>query len=500
MKPVYFAAFLFLFLFITQTFAADVGCGGCAKVGSCSTQVPPCGTKCEYNIVAKQHNICTSLYTSGNCQTGSRCSDGTCCNIDIEEVKIGFTDEYVRKTIAERKFDPRQWGLTPFDDFACNVKILVCEADDCVKKAKEMPKTGRLTTSTASEDEVVLLELNNLDIEYLGSVDASGKGPECKYLLYRWLIKNWSKDIMSVLTFTSDNTKVNKLVEAGNISCTVALDSPPKQEFTSHPEKVEPCVNLWGKIDADFRLASLRDESYPYITKRLVEDSISVYENGFQAIEPFKSNKDKFSHMVDLKVHPTARVNVDSPEALRKALKKTITRDYDLGCKGASYNFLLSDYWTSTGENEQKIAGWTWPGYNVIAMIPQNPPIIAVHEFFHAFAYLNDETVTPEIKTIAGTNCKVRKGNSLFPDNGFIPFGNHYLGCTLAAASRSSDRSVMYSDPVARTIGDKPNVVSCGYTINRIRQGKTAAELRKAMNDCCKLAAVIKPTGTCGDA
>ncbi len=489
---------LFLLVLLTGLCtAADIDCVELNRVNSCADLQTPagypneaesyCPLHCAYDSVLKESFICGPFGSSGECTAVSSlgCTTGTCCRIELVDAKFSFSKKYVEDTKKNRGFDPRKWGMTLFDDIVFDFKVLVCGEQGCIDRAKAMEKTGNVNIvvgDPSKKEYEKIVDLDSDSVKFLGTLPADEYGAGCKYLLYRWEDEFRGWDDGDAPGFVQTESLLETLVEEKKIKGVVKVNG---KEYFSSVRRTTNCVYLNGsdgssnKTPAKRKFFYAQDNSFKKTVAEfvgIVQDSI---ENSFEATEPFKSNKDKLAHYIELKKGWwKSGVDSDCENKVPGAISVEYNPDFFKGglVVGAGLSLMANN-------GEIFLAGYT-----------KGLAQTLMHEVGHTLCGLGDESKNatngyssselPFEQMFLGTNCK-QTGQA------FGIYGaNNIPGCIQEKAFIPSRFSLMNYAPMN---DNRLNVISCGFCLNALNRNNSS----DAFDECLNMPGVIKPGEEC---
>lgn len=375
------------------------------------------------------------------------------------KVNLALNPEYIKKTKKERKFTPTNDKITGFDDIVCEARVSTSE---------DLSLQARLITRDKKTNQDVIISSGFL-------VYSRDEGD---VRIYNWKIKGWPYG------WAGDEI-MEKIIENENVRCEVDLGG---EKIKSEEIETSNCVRLWGdekQAVLPFSIVNMRGKSTKLSPYEIVRFGEITYKNGFHAIDPFKSYKEKFAYYADLVEHDDEVYSVYSgfydPE------NKKFFGDWqfrqvpkDSACENARlYVFHNSRTYSAYSKKYAKIIFVNYlsalsAGYDKIGNI-------ILHETGHAFCGLDDEYM------LFGSK-KFPKDNLLRKNCAQIPYWKNYgernlVGCFVYKNFyKPSQYSIMHTFP--SPYDNKFNVVSCGYCLKEIKEDLSPIILnfQKCMN------------------
>lgn len=330
----------------------------------------------------------------------------------------------------------------------------------------------------------VSLELAGKDLISASSLSWNGKRDNAGLPVYEWKIAGWPNGIVS-------ESKMERLIRAIH-------DSDPSLKLVVEikrsngvRDRIESgagfllCAPVWG--------SGAHQVVYDRVAHRLsdfIYQSDSIVSQGFLKVDPFKAYQKEFSHAVNLRnyqgkswfqIHLAARegqLTIAQDCGNNKASHISISPLVPLDDFASA---LTSGRFIQIASDVEKRA----VDYNELGptrFFVYTPfPLIALHEFGHAFAGLRDEY----IRFGRGVTGASHKNCSTNPTTEFVYNGKRYgdsnfEGCVYPEESyRPSQKSLMRGAQSGET---RFNVVSCGYIIAAIKGGTGPEYWPECMN------------------
>ena len=479
-----FTALLLLLFFAVSASAAVIDCSELAEIESCDTTgEPSCAGGCV-EVPGYGHFACGwQPYTTPICGAINKCMPETCkpCKIEVEDVRIEFDPEYRETTKEKRLFDPQKHGMTAFDDIVVDFTLLVCGNTTCLERAIEKEKTGKLFINDSLQ-----LNLPPRSVKLLGSKPAPEAGEDCTHLLYRWKdeLKGW--DNGSFPGFVGSEDALETLIQEKTLWATVEVDG---KEKTSKKKKTSNCVLLYGadgsveNKKAKRQFVYAQDDTFEKGVAEFVGIAQEAIQGSFEETEPFKSNKDKLAHYIELKKGMLPWGRSRGSDCLSKA-NGAITVEF-------TRDIFPNHLWVE-GMALRIVSGKIFLAGHLLKSLSET----LMHEVGHTLCGLDDEstkTVKPKYakgqapleELFLGTNCRLG-------EDAFGIYGNFGIpGCISTAVFIPSRFSLMNYAPKE----DKRfNVVSCGFCLNAINRTHGSEAFDTCLNGNFD---VIKPSEEC---
>src|SRR3989344_1858159 len=349
-------------------------------------------------------------------------------------------------------------------------------------KKMDPPKTVPFTAS---------IELSGKALISASSLAWNGRRNENEQPLYEWKIKGWENGIVS-------ESKMEKLIRAvhdNDPSLTLAVQmkfSDGRRERVDKSTNFALCAPVWGNGG--------HEVVYDRVAHRLsdfIYQSESIISGAFLKVDPFKAYQKWFTLLINLRnYYGKSWFNIHL--AAREG-EQHIAED----CGGKQSNHIaisplvpLGDFASALSSGRfiqiasdvtKRVLDFNDRGTSLRFFVYIPFPFIALHEFGHSFAKLNDEYISGRV---SGGNC-VTNPASNWSYNG-IQYGDiAFEGCGYPTVyHRSSQASIMRGAQSGET---RFNVVSCGYIVAAItRIGEGREYWQECMNSQWN---TIKPTG-----
>jgi hypothetical protein len=456
---------------------------GCGYGGDCGYD-----PECEEEVEA----VCGNDITEGDEEGADEECDGEVwCNRECKKkhvINVFMDLDYraeTKKPLSElgRGFSPDPNKISPYDSIVCELKT---------PKSSNPPKTYQggllwvdqngatgVIKETRAKSEFTLAKNDNDNI----------------YDYYRWKIRGWPDSWVT-------GEKLEVLVEKGAVRCYVTIDG---KRIKGDVIKVETCVRITGKDNADFKIINLRGKSANLnakgVFKKGAENRILLSEK-----DPFRRYPEKFSYYVDLKAHDdSVWTTIRAPGGSgfswdkvfvnhwivsdKKNAYKQVPKISSCGDDGKLYNFY----------SDITRAGYTDFGTRVIFMNSQSGSASALHETGHQFCNLLDEysyilknlfysgekncVKNPSEEVPSGFTAKVLiPGDMVYnPVTRIYGDANHGNGCSYGFGFFTpSSNSIMNKHLESFSF----NVISCGYCLGKITKKEDKNSLIKHLEAC----------------
>ena len=401
--------------------------------------------------------------------------------------------------MSSNGFIPTDADINPFEDIVCEAKIN--PGYGCHQKIKY-----RFVAKESSGKEIAIKDWSQM--AYKGIDTATGLSN------YIGPLSGWKDG------WTDEDTLdyIIKIIKRDGGSNTIKCEVRVEDELANvKNEKFFPvslCLKLWGDRNAPHTTNFMRGESTILTARSLVGKTLSIVNEGFNQIDPFKTYQEKFFHSLELNKKDDSGIALPTDDqCLFNNLRIVTASATECGAKELNYLF--------TEKGATKYAGgYTSLGRDAILLNPEpiaiNPesiadskiiplPILVIHETGHAFCYLDDEYIANNRDTcvVSGqTNCR----ND--PDSYGIYGDTTHFGCTYDqlfgnSLWRPSYKSIMRTTDVGRngfTWSTKRfNVISCGYCLKMIKSNAYSfadADLKPYFDECMGLD-TVKPSKAC---
>lgn len=432
----------------------DENCDGKDSQGTCADECTPNGKKeCVAGGKVKtcgnyDEDPCLEWGTPTDCPPGQTCNEGECKTgempLKLKSVKLEINQEYAEKTKKERNFDPREWGMTPFDDIDC-----IAEFEGPMKDAQINAKAELFAVDEQGNQEKIL---ETSSMKRVGS-------------MYVWSINGWPDGIFyhGSTTRHSDGKILEKLIAAGKIVCKVSIG---ENTVTSESKELELCVNAFtGKKNIVF---GINDRTYSKGGEGLSDllgTEIPRYIEDLEFISPFKEYPNNLGWMLDLKIDKYDSSFEPVPSILGLpvlGLSNYARAEFSKRCHGqmdARINLLwnseIYSAWSRDEGNSPQV-------YLNLAKHDSVSSSSISHELGHALFNFDDEYVygdeTKGLYKMEDRNCREHVEN-------FISFGlPTYMGCSIKSYYRSSLSSVMKNTDDIQFY----NIIQCAYILQSL--------------------------------
>lgn len=383
--------------------------------------------------------------------------DSTIRLADIEKVEVVMDPDYKKETKDKRKFTP-QLPVTPFDNF----NIIATVKKKCgVTSISQMPILPiSLITFDAAGKEVVV---------------ASGSLTPIDTTTYQWKLVGWpdgittNDEIMEIL--------IDSIASKRKIYTRIT-GAYPDEKPKETPIVMGNCVQTYR--DGKHKVVTMRGKSASFAPSFLFKFANTTFAEGFEIIEPFKSNINSFSSYVDLVNHDDTKWAMLIPDTLYNLWNRP-KKISSCGADGSQYFFI----------NGRTYEGISLYKIRVVYLLTSSVDAhTAMHETGHSFCGLLDEYLGSPFERIfypEGLNCPVSPRNNYYY-NGKLYGDAFWKGCTRDSVFRPSKNSLMNQ-------GAKHSVIDCGYCMSAIKGGS----VREHWPECMKLD-TIKPdckAGSC---
>ncbi len=392
---------------------------------------------------------------------------------DIVSTSVDFDPEYVKETIRDRHFTPHK-PFAPLDivQVKIEVKIPSCLSRDIINDLKNTYFTGTLVGIDFKGDE------SNINSGKFSLVEPYTGGNATFSMK---LLLSASEDLISAIKEAKPiEIKIND--DSQSISQSVPIQKPTKKvvfEMTN-------CAQVYGS--GFLKVVNMRGRSSQMTPADLVTIADKNIKEGFDAIEPFKVSRQRFSHFVDFEIEPDSvwpMRNIGNSSAFAESYYDRVP-NYS-SCNSSSRLFILY--------SDRISSSYTAKFAKVIFMEKPDTsysPRALIHEVGHALAGLQDEYVykgsygrnSADDGLFTGKNC------AKLPAVDFSYNGNRYgdinrQGCGKSSLYRSTDDSMM------KNTKNNFNVVSCGYIFAAIEGGNGPEYWQK----CMEINTIVKPYG-----
>jgi hypothetical protein len=389
-----------------------------------------------------------------------------------------YDDQYVKETIEQRKFDPRQErSFTPLD----NIRIKIGKPCGVIQSASISAKIYIISgTETIYVDSVIL--------------EPSSDG-NYEYLLEGWP-DSWILSVGELEQLTKQMTEGNavkvrlvlypKVLNGPDFTTTSEVERSAEYVLISgYKDSLNYglCVRMYGK--GEHRVVGLVTESYTGASKLdyLPYFFLNFAQNFSKSHEPFKKYADRFSHFADISFIPKKYFPLRSDGYFSQSAIYNVKGLSACG-ETASQYFLFTDAGLR--------ASYTYVNSRVafLAFMPnsflQDNFFVMLHEMAHSFAGVGDEYLytleyNPGISEwnnltrFTSPNCVYTPDvepyvylQSIFEYQG-VSYASPKKGCAHPNLYRPSETSLMKNHILPGK--NKFNVVSCGYVIAAIKGG-----------------------------
>lgn len=433
-----------------------------------------------------------------------RCYNDNCINVYSSTLKLD--PDYVQKTIKERSFDPREQGFTIYDDYVCEVLVevpsyITISSKHDILFESVLVTVGRNQDGSENEAELAVgtsrslfASVSGLEFKEFRTINLPN-GEKREFEVFDWKIKGWPDGLRSY-----DVNAMELAIKNKNLRCDIVrfqVNKPYITFFKGKELKTNNCVRLEGSMKAPTTFVRFRMTSAGFGIPQLVarsKESVSTFES----IEPFKTYKSDFAHLIDLGDYDDSILPI-----------KTDRFDYYSNYDSVVSILSKSDcYLKSTLPLSVLYSGKTssYSPWNAgfIVINSKRLAILDVHEIGHAFCGLNDEyeckiSISDSFRSLF-YNLVVFPGNLMncqnSPDGFKRWFGDYdrkLEPCTYSSLYRPSDNSLMNNEGVQG--GQKFNDVSCAYCLSMIKASERAKDnnIKTNWQECMKMD-VIKPS------
>jgi len=459
----------------------------------------PVFTKCEDGTRCME-NASSGLGKGENGVYCEGCSN-TIALTDMDGIQVFLDPKYVQdieKPIEEggRGFKPVETEVTPYDNIIIEIKI----KKPCPNKLA--PDNLDFNSQITLNNGQVLINGGNLAFIKVTAADDPEKTETDEYVYYWWKIQGWPDGIVEA------SDKMDNIIKGVNAGLSPKLYIEKNEISDKQNIVMSNCVHLYGSDNALNKIGSLREDNFisgssRYSSKELIEKTIFIKETGFDAIDPFKTYKNKFAFYVDL--FPVENIG----ESFEASIEKT-TKSYRQSCLH-TINILFI--------NSNNFPAWTtFKGKNIIINPSYNftandyPEIslgaIVLHEFGHARGMLLDEREEvnipgPDSSLPQGlmlalgrnkpTNCVGKEDIEHYRIGAWYYGSNDYINCYFNNWHRPTSNSLMKGGVQGDELPpqEKFDVISCGYLAKAITGSQLSAE-EYWWNKCYKEMDVIK--------
>jgi hypothetical protein len=396
---------------------------------------------------------------------------------DATDARVGFPLSYITETNNTRKFIP-SLPVNPFDDIA--LIFTFPSPKDCPFLFNGFGNP----VVELSVNENVLWNYTNLETEEVVDLGRN-------QIMESLIIRGWSNGRSGIIP---DANKMEQLVDAisknKDIVFTVKNAEGWKYVWNSETNtretqgneifqrvkqiktKMTNCVQMFGS--GEHRIINVRHNDTlqdRYGVRFKIFQSVEGVIPGFKITDPFAKYQDSFSHYIDLKT-------------------PTLQSVWDIGVKLPTNNSCgksspLNDDTTFavfSAKQVEDAGGFAVGGFLVISSLTSPDTYVYLHEFGHAFGYLDDEYLYPDDRgPWLGLTCR-NNSNAFSPDPS-------YLGCSDMKHYRSTLLGTIMGN--IRT-ENKFSVLCCSYIMVKIKGGNYTDYTAE-----CNAMDTIKPKDEC---
>ena len=396
------------------------------------------------------------------------CADNPLMN----SVHLSFNPEYITQTIQNRKFDPRKYGMTPFDDVDCELRV------ESQNNPASITYPGSLIVSGNREPEKTIT-----------SGTLTYNKTEEGYDYYIWAIKGWSNGWIPDVSYFANKH---------NVKCQVNITG---KQINSLIQSLNFCVKIEGTDNEKFSIATVAGASIEFSSQEIVAKAIASKEGAFDIIDPFMTYADNFGYYVDtdtysindddwrLITYPDfVNGNVFAPEIGSKIIPSESV------CRGKTRYLVYSKYLTASYARIRE---------KTIFLTRTATAATVMHEFGHSFCGLFDETgylATASFWNGLGKYVKNKK-NCVedYTDRiveGFQKEGTYYGDGIQRKCGFSPDYYVPSINSIMFDSFKSPkfNTISCGYCLKTIKKAPKSSQY---LFDECMGMDTIKPGTEC---
>ncbi|MDO8523897.1 MAG: hypothetical protein Q7R74_01560, partial [bacterium] len=437
--------------------------------------------------------------TAADCKEGVEAKGMFQYPTGVDENTLGIiVDPEFNAKMKKERFTP-DLPVTPIYDLIVEAVPTwgTCYTAEPEKFPTEPPKTLSFPVS---------IKLGNETLVGPGTLQYYGRKSDDGRFLYDWKLPGWKDGIAPA-------EKLEKLIEAvvkKDPSLKISVDIKHKdgtKELVSSDPIFGLCAPVWGT--GRHSISYVRTGGSVYTVPKLTSASEQIRTEGFDVIDPYKTYRDTFSHAVDLRLYSVysessswferiedlGKIETRPTLAMHNAIFEDAARSFT--CKAEHYMVMTPDLDEKTGISS---GGGSALFINPESGFPLVP--LAMHEFSHAFAALNDEYPYPPPREGFRSVWTAFKNCSLAPDidwvSGGIRYGdNNHEGCSSRHDFTSVEQKTFRPSENSLMRGyegndqDRLNVVSCGYVVAAIKGGKGPEYWKECMS-----LDTVKPTGT----
>ncbi len=419
---------------------------------------------------------------------------------DIVATSVDFDPDYVKETIRDRKYTPKQ-PFSPLDVLQVKITVKVPGCKPNLADLRNAFFTGTLVTTDAKGKKLSLTSGRFSLLE-----PYTGDNPT---FIMRLPLAPFEDIISAIASGRPISIEMHdKTSESKSVSV-------PVKDI---PIEMTNCAQTYGS--GKHRIVGMYD-GYDH-KENAISGVVSYFnqirKDGFAKIEPYASSQSFFSYFVDLKkvvggtISPITQINTNIKQAnfimSSASINNTVLSKYinSSSCQNGVYLLRVNTTNNSLGMlGGIALLGGSIRGALIDLLSAQmvadsrdspNVSVVYVHEFSHTFAGLNDEYIYRGESVDIGIplrNCSVHPSID-FSYKGKLYGSTKYEGCSFYydVGKDPSTPKIPYYRPsnesIMNTKGDQFNVLSCANIFVAIKGGDAKSYFPK----CANMKGIIK--------